>query len=366
MFNYNNPQKMKFIGPLMVCLGAFFWATDFPVRSNLVAIFGSNGNLTISDSIQLAMFEHIFAIALFVIGLLVYSLYFPGKKEELNFRKFLELNKLEFFALLFIGIGGSALGIIFFNLAFGQAAVLQSMGIYSGYDQTLFVQKIQPIIAIFLAAVLLRERLPKGFFVLTILALIGFFFLNFGTNTWPFFSISLNNASYLIIVYASLAALFWGSSTVFGKIVVMKLGHTMTTFGRYFVGGTFLVILNIAIGTNFVDGLTKAMDGFLFLFYAALISGGLIGLYIYYYGLKWTKASVATICELTYPIAGVILAYLFLNGSMLLFQWIGAIIIIIAITALSYINAASPETDIERDYMEKSNQFASPKYVPEN
>ena len=242
MINTTNLKNKKLLGPIMICIGAFFWATDFPVRSNLVSIFGNSVN----NAVQLAMVEHSLAIIIFMLILLIYALVNSKKNEEIDFKKFLTLSKRETFALLWIGIGGSALGIVFFNLAFGQAAVLQSTGIYSGYDQTLFVQKIQPIIAIGLAALLLKERLPKGFYFLSGIAIIGILFVTFGTNTWPFISIHLNNTSKLIILYAFLAAFFWGSSTVFGKVLVMKLGHTMTTFGRYVVGGLFLIILNIA------------------------------------------------------------------------------------------------------------------------
>ena len=352
MISVDDLKNKKLIGPILVCIGAFFWATDFPVRSNLVSIFGN----TLNDAIQLAMFEHVIAIILFLIILILYSVVKPNTKEELDFKKFLTLTKLEFFSLLWIGICGSALGIVFFNLAFGQAAVLQSMGIYSGYDQTLFVQKIQPVIAIGLAALLLKERLPKGFYLLSGIALIGIFFVTFGTNTYPYYSINLNNASQLIILYAFIAAFLWGSSTVFGKILVMKLGHTMTTFGRYVVGGMFLIMLNIGIGTNFVSGLTKVFNAFWFLLYAAAISGGLVGLYIYYFGLKWTKASIATICELTYPISAVVLNFLFLNQSMYLFQWVGAIVIVVAITIMAYLNSLAPDTQIENEFRKQTNE----------
>ncbi len=352
MIQLNDLKNKKVAGPQLVCAGAFFWATDFPVRSNLVSIFGN----TVNDAIQLAMIEHLLAILLFIGVLIFYIGLKQEKKEEIDFKKFLTLSKMELFSLLWIGICGSALGIVFFNLAFGQAAVLQSSGIYSGYDQTLFVQKVQPIIAIGVAALLLKERLPKGFYILSGIAIIGIIFVTFGTNTYPFYSINLNNASKLIIIYSFTAAFFWGSSTVFGKIVVMKLGHTMTTLGRYVVGGGFLVLLNIVIGTDFVSVLTKAITGFGYLLYAAAISGGLIGLYIYYFGLKWTKASIATICELTYPISAVVLNFFFLNQSMMLFQWIGAIIIVVAITIMAYLNAIAPVTQIENLYLKKPKE----------
>lgn len=352
MINSIDLKNKKFIGPIMVCIGAFFWATDFPVRSNLVSIFGDSVN----SAIQLAMVEHLLAIMIFISAIILYIRLKPDKREEVDFKKFLTLSKTELFSLLWIGICGSALGIVFFNLAFGQAAVLQSSGIYSGYDQTLFVQKIQPIIAIGLGALLLKERLPKGFYLLSGIALIGIFFVTFGTNSWPFYAIQLNDASRLIIIYAFTAAFFWGSSTVFGKIVVMKIGHTMTTLGRYVVGGSFLIILNIVIGTNIASVITNTITGFGYLLYAAVISGGLVGLYIYYFGLKWTKASIATICELTYPISAVVLNFIFLNQSMMVFQWVGAIIIIVAITIMAYLNALAPPTQIENNYLKKPKE----------
>ena len=323
------------------------------MRQNLDA-----GDGLASCAIQLAMIEHTVAIVIFIMILLVYTLVNPKKEEQIDFKKYLTLNKMELVALLWIGIGGSALGIVFFNLAFGQAAVLQSSGIYSGYDQTLFVQKIQPIIAIGFAALLLKERLPKGFYLLSGIAIIGILFVTFGTNTWPFISIHLNDASRLIILYSFSAAFFWGTSTVFGKVVVMKLGHTMTTLGRYVVGGSFLILLNIGIGTNFSDVLTKSVNGFGYLLYAALISGGLLGLYIYYLGLKWTKASIATICELTFPISAVVLNYIFLNETMMLFQWVGGIIILGSITIMSYINALAPETPLESEVLKETPEYA--------
>lgn len=346
--------NMKIIGPIAICLGAFFWATDFPVRAQLVSAFGS----TVQDAVQLAMFEHVLAIIIFLGILVIYALAFPKKREQLDYKKFFTLNKLEVFSMLWIGIAGSAMGIVFFNLAFGQAAVLQSMGIYSGYDQTLFVQKIQPVIAIALAAYLLRERLPRGFYLLAGIAIIGFLFLTFGTNTFPYIAINLNSVSTLIVLYSFLAALCWGSSTVFGRILVKKLDHTLTTLSRYVVGGIFLIFLNIGIGTNFVTAFTTALNAFWFLLYAAVISGGLLGLYIYYFGLKWTKASIATICELTYPIAGVVLNYYFLNSSMFPVQWMGALIILFAITIMAYMNASTPEPLFEDEFLNKKKESA--------
>ena len=352
MLNSDKINNMKIIGPLMVCLGSFFWATDFPVRANLVSIFGS----TVPDAIQLAMFEHILAIIIFIAILILFSLFNPNEKEKIDYKKFLELNKVEILSLLFIGICGSALGIIFFNLAFGQANLLITKGVYSGFDQTLFVQKIQPIIAIALAALLLKERLPRKFYPLSVIAIIGFFFINFGTNIWPFYSLHLDNASQLIILYAFLAAACWGASTVFGKIVVMKLGHTLTTLGRYVTGGVFLIILNIVTGTNFISAIGIALNPFKPILYAALPTCRLKAHYKKKFGMKWTIASIATICELTYPIAGVILNFWFLNQSMYLFQWIGALIIVVAITIMSLLNTSAPETQIERDFIKRQNK----------
>ena len=336
MNTFLNSKNMKLFGPIMVGIGAFFWATDFVVRPQLISIFGGS----LGDVIQFTMFEHLIATAVFLIVLGIYVAFSPGAKNKLQYKKFFRLNKLEIFSALWIGVAGSALGLVFFSLAFAQAATLN---IASGYDQALFIQKVQPIVAISLAALLLKERLPKGFYLLVGVALIGFIWLNFGIDHFPFVTNPLTDVNSLIVLYAFLAAFCWGSATVFGKILVKKLDYTLTTLTRYVVGSVFLILLNLLQGTNFQVAFTTALQAIWFLFYAALISGGLIGLYIYYGGLKWTKASIATICELVYPIAGVVLAYFFLGANMSLAQWGGAIIILAAITVMSYINAHAPE-----------------------
>ena len=74
---------------------------------------------------------------------------------------------------------------------------------------------------------------------------------------------------------------------------------------------------------------------------AIVFSTGAVALYIYYYGLKLVKASSSTIYELFWPISAVILDYLIRGTILSLAQWLGAILMLIAIYKVSAIQQKS-------------------------
>jgi len=58
-------------------------------------------------------------------------------------------------------------------------------------------------------------------------------------------------------------------------------------------------------------------------------------IFLYYFGLTRVRAIVATICELCLPLSAILFDYL-INGSVLgPWQWIGAAVLIAAITKVS-------------------------------
>ena len=62
----------------------------------------------------------------------------------------------------------------------------------------------------------------------------------------------------------------------------------------------------------------------------AFTTGG-AAIFLYYYGLKKITASVASICELAFPLTAVVLEY-FLHGNILKpLQWLGVAILIFSI-----------------------------------
>ena len=65
-----------------------------------------------------------------------------------------------------------------------------------------------------------------------------------------------------------------------------------------------------------------------------MLTSGSMAIMIYYRGLRYIDASVATICELAFPISSVVFDYIF-NGRLLTGQqFIGAIILVFTIIAI--------------------------------
>ncbi len=65
----------------------------------------------------------------------------------------------------------------------------------------------------------------------------------------------------------------------------------------------------------------------------ALVTG-FFALWLYYYGLRTTKASVATLMELGYPLALTVVNWKFLGITLEPWQIVGALILLASVTAL--------------------------------
>ena len=196
------------------------------------------------------------------------------------------------------------------------------------------LQKLQPVFAIILARIILKEKISKQFIPWAILALIGGYFLTFEFSN-PFAADHENvlEAS----MYAMLAAFSFGSSTVFGKKMVSTITHKQTLFFRYGITAFILFIVNLV--TNNFGQFAEITPLNWQIFIIIGLTSGSGAAFIYYYGLKHVKASVATICELSFPISSVIFDYIF-NGSVLSsIQWISIFVMIFSIIKITKLNS---------------------------
>ncbi|MBU1975130.1 MAG: DMT family transporter [Nanoarchaeota archaeon] len=285
-------------GPWLVSLGSALWATDSLFRSNLISKF---------PTMFIVFLDHLLAM------LVAIPLFLREWKQILKF------NLKDWLSLVGISLGGSVLGLVFFT---------QSFAITSNYTVPVLIQKVQPIIAILLAALILKEKLTKNFWLWSAIAIIGAYFVSFGT-----LSVSLENAAWLPVFYAFLAAVFWGSSTVFGKYLSKKYTFSFITSVRYIGGLIWLAIIMLFMNQWFE--FTNLDGKSLLIFLGIALIPGFLALIIYYMGLKTTKASVATICELTFPLTAIVLNWILLDSALNLIQILGAIVLLGAITMLS-------------------------------
>jgi drug/metabolite transporter (DMT)-like permease len=198
------------------------------------------------------------------------------------------------------------------------------------------LQKLQPIFAISLAALLLKEPVSARFAAWATTAIGGAYLLTFGARL-PAFSTGAGTVAGA--AWATLAAAAFGSATVFGKRLLSSLDFRQATFARYgctVVLATAYLILN---RQGFPFSSVTSVQWWIILVIGLTTGSGAI--FLYYYGLSRVPATVSAICELCLPLTAILLDYL-INGSILgAWQWIGAVILILSILRVSYAPAAA-------------------------
>lgn len=290
-------------GPWLIVAAALLWAVDAPFRKFLT------GELT---STTIVFMEHV------VIAVLVFAF----------LRRYLgELKKLslsDWVAVGFIGFGGSALATVLFTQSFH----------YINPSVTILLQKVQPFIAILMAVVILKERLTKSFWTWAIVGIAGAYLI-----TFP--EIKISGLSFtggtLGIIYALAAALLWGGSTVFGRLLVKKISFQAMTAVRFLSALAFLLGLQIYYG-RLAEVRSASLKDWWYVLVIAVLAG-FASLFIYYRGLKYTKASIATIGELAFPFSAVLVNWIFLGATLTLTQILGGLILLFAVVGLTFVNS---------------------------
>ncbi|QDH22538.1 DMT family transporter [Saccharibacillus brassicae] len=280
----------------LIVLGAALWGVDPLFRILLLESMTSS---------QIVLLEHVI-IALFVTPILWRN------RAEL---KGLGLRHVG--ALLFISWGGSALATLMFTLA------LQHAG--GAFNTVLLLQKLQPLFAIILAHFMLKESLPRRFGPLLLVALFGTYLLTFG------FTMPVGHAGEFFQLGSLLAlgaAALWGGSTVMGRFMVGKLKYETVTSLRFILALPLLLAITAGEGAAWAlpaGGIALTLVGVNLLLQALL--PGLLSLLAYYKGLKTTKASVATLAELSFPMVGVLINWLYGGEVVTSAQIVGFILI---------------------------------------
>ncbi|MBI2712310.1 MAG: DMT family transporter [Bdellovibrio sp.] len=309
-----NLYKEKLLGPALIGTAALVWATDALVR------FPAGEKV---DAAVLVYLEHILV--------LLVCLPFILKKFG---KKLFSLSKAEFFCAALSGTGGSALATTFFTASMS----------YVNPSVAVLLQKLQPIMVVVIAYIFLGERPMKKFYLFCLVALAAGVLLSFPDLDFDFLSdVKLRSIG---VRYALLAAFFWASSTVSGKILVRKTPPLLATFWR-FVFGFFALTLILFFAPSFLqktgtvrpdllDTLPVLFHGWMpfFILYLSLVPG-LAAFLLYYAGLARTSAGASAFIELIYPIGAVILNTAFLNTPLNLVQVIAALVLMVAVTAIS-------------------------------
>lgn len=222
-------------------------------------------------------------------------------KQYLHLKQFVRQDYITFFLVALFG------GVI------GTIAIVKALFLvnFQHLSVVVLLQKLQPIFAILLARILLKEKLSSNFGLWATLAIVSSYFLTFGFSL-P--NLETDSNTLYAALFALLAAFSFGSSTVFSKKILLNQNFITATFYRYFFTTVIMLVLVVGSG-QYIEIYNTTQTNWLFLIIIGLTTGS-GAIFIYYYGLRRVKAIIATISELLFPISAILFDYL-INGSIL-------------------------------------------------
>jgi drug/metabolite transporter (DMT)-like permease len=291
------------LGVFFIIFAGLLWAIDTLIRYPL--LFSG-----VAAS-HIVFFEHLFLSFIFI-PLLSFG------PKKFRFKK-ITLPVISYF--LVIGVCGSAIG----TLTFTKAFMLINPSL------VILLQKLQPLVAITLAGIFLKEKMSKSFIFLAIMALFGGFLIS-SPDIMPGlsklnFSMNLVDSNSLYGYMLTLVAVVsWGASTVFGKkLSLFGLNEIEIMGGRFIFGFIFMFFYLIVTAQSLLP--SWEMMNYGKIAFMVLLSG-LLGMYVYYQGLKRISARTCALAEMFFPMSAVLINWIFLDAKLLPIQILGGVILL--------------------------------------
>ncbi|MEI8045883.1 MAG: DMT family transporter [Bacteroidota bacterium] len=295
-------NKAVFTGAMAICVAATLWGLDGIVLTPRLY------------SLNIGMVVFIFhALPFLLMNIFMY-------KEYKHIKSFTKSDVLMF---LLLSLFGGAVG----TLAIVKALFLVN---FKALTIVVLLQKLQPVFAITLAALLLGEKLKRNFLWWSLLAISAGYFLTFGVHLPDFGS---GGQTALAAGFSLLAAFAFGSSTVFSKKVLQKYSFFTATFYRY--AFTSVIMLLFVLSTGMWKSIPAITGSQWVIFVIIGLTTGSGAIFLYYFGLTRIRAMLATICELCFPVSAILFDYLVNHKVLSPIQWVSAAVLIFAILKLS-------------------------------
>jgi len=291
-------ERSVIIGALAIMLAALLWSLDGTfIRPKFYELPAG----------LVVFLEHI-------LGFIVLSPFI-----YIGWKKIKNLDRKSWGAIIWVCVFGGLLGTLMITKAFFAAVNGDTT-----FSTVVILQKLQPIFALILARLILKEKLSRQFYLWAVIAIVAAYFLAFGKTGLVWSEIDwFNNAAF----FAILAAFSFGSSTVFGKRIVNHLDFKSTAALRFGITSVLVFILILITGDLFKMDQVSGQQWWLLP--AIVFSSGAVAMFIYYFGLKKVSASTATIAELFWPFSAVILDYIINKNVLNSIQIVAAVVLII-------------------------------------
>jgi len=288
-------------GTFYIIAACLLWGLDTLIRYPLV-------DRGISP-LTIVFYEHSLLVIIFSLPLFT------------QLKKLSDLRLGDIFAFFVVGGVGSAIATIAFTESFK----------YLNPSLVILLQKLQPVVAISLASIVLKEEIQKPFILWAIVCLVGGLLVS-SPDIERFYQLLVNDFRVVTSDFALkgygfvlVSIIGWGSATVFGK----KL--SMTGFEpRNILGGRFLMgLIFILPFMNWSKNLILPYgEDYLRLLAMVLLSGAL-AMWLYYQGLSRLSAKTTAIGEMFFPFFAVVLNWIFLGKELTMLQLIGGALLLL-------------------------------------
>lgn len=295
-------NNSKFLSPSLVIIAASLWAVD---------------GIVLTPSLYSLPVTLVVFIESSVVALLL-TPFFKKYSQQIKI-----LAPKDWLAFIGVALAGGAIG----TMAITRALFYVD---YVNLSIVVFIQKMQPIFAIALAGIILKEKLKREFFIWAGVAIVSAYIMTFGFGLPNF---ETGDKTTIAALFALLAAASFGSSTVLSKRALRNVSYEVGTYLRFSL--TALIMLIIVLSSGTIYSINQVTNTQIIVFTIIAFTTGGPAIFLYYYGLKNISASVATICELAFPLVAVVLEY-FVHGNILSpIQWVGAAFLLLSILRIS-------------------------------
>ncbi|MBP7006667.1 MAG: DMT family transporter [Candidatus Pacebacteria bacterium] len=288
----------NYSGPIFIIIAALLWAFDGLIRQHLYTL----------PPITIIFFEHL--IGFLLLYPFVFKLVFKTK-----------LTNREWWLVALVAVLSGLLGTLWFTTALGKVHFISISVVF-------LLQKLQPIFAITTASIFLKEKLDKRYIKWAILALLSAYFVTFKNGV---VNLETGEGTAIAALYALLAAMAWGSSTTFSKMLLGKVDSKVSTFYRFLVTTVIALPLMLILGKTGEGAIALPNTSQFGLLGLIAVSTGMVALLIYYRGLAKTSVHVSTILELTFPFVAIVLDMVVNNTILGASQWVASFLLVFAI-----------------------------------
>lgn len=290
--------KSKVLGGFAIAIAAIMWGFDGVVLTP--RLYNLN--------VQFVVFV-LHCIPFIIMNLFLFSEYKRIRTFERN----------DYVLLALISLAGGVVG----TLSIVKALFLVG---FNHLSVVVLLQKLQPVFAILLSAVLLHEKINRRFILWAIPAIIAGYTLVFGF-TLP--DTQSGDRNLLAAMFALMAAIGFGSSTVLSKMALAKFSFKTVTFYRYGATAFFMFVLVTISG---LWGQVQVATGLNWLLFVVIgLTTGSGAILLYYFGLTRVRAIISAIVELLFPLSTIIFDFLINKNVLSPIQWISAAVMVFSI-----------------------------------